>query len=108
MLPVRLRLLPAVLLLSACGGLPAVSQPTSAPSILPTTAVVRATALAAPSAALIDRPILIDRAAAAPTATPRAAQAAPTSQPAPQAAERDAATRIVIDDIALDRPLIPV
>src|SRR5262245_57263239 len=104
MLPIRLRLLPAVLLLSACGSLPAVAQPAPAPPILPTAAVVRATPAAAPSAALIDRPILIDRAAVATTAaaTVGGAQATPTAPPAPQAAEHDAATRIVIDDIALD------
>jgi len=97
------------LLLNACGQ--AISVPPSQGGALPTAAVRHQSdqnALPTPNHQLIDTAILDDLAATPqpPAAIPTAPIA--TAQPAPQAKLRHELTRLVIDDIALDQPLIPV
>jgi hypothetical protein len=99
----------AALLLSACGRTIAVAPPN--PLVLPTAAVAQhavTVVLPTPNHQLIDRPILDDLAATSQPAS--APQAVPTAIPGPtkQATPYREPARLVIDDIALDRPLLPV
>ncbi|HJZ48773.1 MAG TPA: class F sortase [Roseiflexaceae bacterium] len=104
----RLCLALAALLLSACGQ--AISAPPTQTLALPTAAVARqpAIALPTPNHQLIDTPILDDLSATAQPSTPTPPAPTATAQPAHQAAPNREATRVVIDDIALDQPLVPV
>jgi LPXTG-site transpeptidase (sortase) family protein len=103
----RLSFILVGLLLSACGSSLAQTPPVL--SVFPTAAVLRQAANAlppTPNHALIDTPILDDL-----SATPRPAPTVPATtttvaQPTPQPSREPA--RLVIDDIALDRPLVPV
>ena len=105
----RLCFVLVALLLSACGQAITVS-PTKAVA-LPTAAVARQTvniALPTPNHQLIDTAILDDLAVTPqPTARIPALPIA-TAQSTPQAKPHHEPTRLVIDDIALDQPLIPV
>jgi sortase (surface protein transpeptidase) len=97
------------LLLSACGQAISVSPPQAV--AIPTAAVGRQAgnmALPTPNRLLIDTAILDDLAATLqPTARIPALPLA-TAQPAPSPKPHHEPTRLVIDDIALDQPLIPV
>lgn len=104
--PLRLRLIPIALLLCACAGQPQLAHLAAdslpAARLLPTAAVVQALAPTA-NPAVIDQPILDDMAATARATRPSAPPAA-----TPRPALHRAATRIVIGDIKLDQPLLPV
>jgi sortase (surface protein transpeptidase) len=81
------------------------------PVVLPTAAIARQAAKVeqpTPNHQLIDTAILDDLADTSQP-TPRIpAQPIATAQPTPQAKPHHEPTRLVIDDIAFDRPLIPV
>jgi LPXTG-site transpeptidase (sortase) family protein len=103
----RLSLVLIGLLLSACGR--SVSQSAPGAPALPTAAIVRQAANllpATPNRALIDTPILDDLAATAQPVPTMHATATAIAQPTPQPVREP--TRLVIADIALDRPLVPV
>ena len=96
-------------MLSACGQAISVSLPQAI--TLPTAAVAHRqniVALPTPNHQLVDTAILDDL-----VATPQPTAAIPTqpiatTQPTPEAKLHHEPTRLVIDDIALDLPLVPV
>ncbi len=97
------------LLLSACGQAISVSPPKAI--ALPTAAVAHQTgnvAVPTPNYRLIDTAILDDLAATPQPTVRIPALPIATAQPTPLAKPHHEPTRLVIDDIALDQPLIPV
>jgi sortase (surface protein transpeptidase) len=112
----HLSLLLIVLLLSGCGAPIYPINLADKTFALPTPAIADSAGIATPNHALIDTPILDDPADTPRAVTPSPAQPRTPAQPPsptrapppPTPARQHIVSRLVIEDIALDRPLVPV
>src|SRR4051795_6570779 len=105
----RLCFVLVALLLSACGQAISISPPKA--TAIPTAVIAHQFGNVmppTPNHQLIDKAILDDLAATPQPAARIAAQPIATAQPTPRAQPHHEPIRLVIDDIALDQPLIPV
>src|SRR5215213_7511302 len=105
----RLCFVLVALLLSACGQTISISPPKA--GTLPTAELApqaHTVAPPTPNHQLIDTAILDDLAATPQPTSPIARLSSATAQPTPQARLHHEPTRLVIDDIALDQPLLAV
>jgi sortase (surface protein transpeptidase) len=105
----RLCFVLAVLLISACGQAISIAPPKIDVLLtVPATHQADNAKRPTPNHELIDTAILDDLSDMSQTTTRIPAQPITTTQPTPQAKPHHEPTRLVIDDIAFDRPLIPV